>query len=84
MDEVDKILNDYVTFPYKKFNFYFINCEFVIDFDKNFTTNIEIFSVHNVESKKIKSYLFHYIDCFTARGYNVCNINQMTIRTISI
>ena len=83
LDEVEKILNDHVTFLDKKFNFHFINCEFVREFDNNFTTNRETIYVHNVESNKIKSYLLYSIDCFTARGYNVCNINQMTIKTIS-
>ena len=39
--EVGKRLNDYATIHNKKFNFYFINCEFVIEFDKIFTTNRE-------------------------------------------
>ena len=65
-------------FTKKTFNSYFIKCDFVIEFDNNFTTNIETNYVHNVESKKTKSYLLYYIDCFTATGYNVCNINQMT------
>ena len=83
LDEVEKNLNDYVTFLNKKLNFYFINFEFVIEFDNNFTTNRETIYVHNVESNKIKKYLLYYIDCFTAGGYNVCYIKQKTIKTIS-
>ena len=39
--KVDKILNDYTTKRSEKLDFYFINCEFKIEFDINFTTNIE-------------------------------------------
>ena len=28
LDEFDKILKDYITTHFKKFDFYFINCEF--------------------------------------------------------
>ena len=41
LDEVDKFMNDYVTIHNKKFSFSFISCEFVIEFDKNFTTKIK-------------------------------------------
>ena len=41
LDEVDKILNDYITTHSKKLDLYFINCEFKIELDNIFTTFIE-------------------------------------------
>ena len=41
MDEVNKILNDYIFTHNKKFDFYFLNCEFVIEFDNSFIANIK-------------------------------------------
>ena len=49
LDDVDKILNDYVRIHNKKFDLYLIKCEFSILLD-NFTTNIETKYVHNIES----------------------------------
>ena len=51
-----------------KFNFYFITCEFVKEFDNNFTTSVETIFGHNVESNKIKIYLLYYIDCGRSRS----------------
>ena len=80
--EVDKILNDYITIHNKKVDFYFINCEFNIEFDNNFTTNIETKYFYHIDSKIIKSYLLYYIDCFRSRGYNFYNINLKTTHSI--
>ena len=43
LDEVNNILNDYTSTHKKKFDFYFINCDFVIEFDKNFMANVQTF-----------------------------------------
>ena len=43
-------------FQIKKINFYFINCEFVIEFDNNFTANIETNYFHSKDIKIIKKY----------------------------
>ena len=42
LDEVIKILNDYISNQNKFFDYYFNNCEFVIEFDNNFIANIKI------------------------------------------
>ena len=55
-DEVEKILNDYITVHNKKVNF-FINCEFVIEFDNNFTTSIETNYFHGKDTKIIRKFL---------------------------
>ena len=67
-DEVDKILNDYIATRNKKTDLYFINCEFKIEFDNNFTTIIETNYFNSIDNN-IKSYLLYYIDCFNSRGY---------------
>ena len=63
-DEVDKILNYYVTIHDKKFSFCSINCEIVMDLDNNSTTNIETNYLKKLDSDNRKSYLIYYIDCF--------------------
>ena len=40
LDEVNKILNDYISTHNKKIDFHFINCEFVIEFVNSFIANI--------------------------------------------
>ena len=35
LDEVSKIINDYIWIQNKKLDFYFLDCEFVIEFDNN-------------------------------------------------
>ena len=40
-DELEKILNDYVTTHNKKFDFYLIRCDFIIEFDNNLTEKIK-------------------------------------------
>ena len=82
LDDVDKILNDYVSIHNKKFNLCLIKCESSITLD-NFTTNIETNYVHNLESYKIKGDLLYYIDCMKLEGYNFCNINRMSINIVS-
>ena len=69
-DEVDKILSDYVTTHNKKFYFYLVRCEFVLEFDNIFTTNIQTNYCYNMDDiTKIESYLLYWIDCFKSRGY---------------
>ena len=41
LDEVDKILNDYISHHNANFDSYFTNCDFKIEFGNNFTTDIE-------------------------------------------
>ena len=40
LDELDKILDDHITTHNKKINFYLISCKHVIEFDNNFSENI--------------------------------------------
>ena len=83
LDEFMKILNDYISTHNKNFDFYFINCEIVTEFDNNFTANIQTNCFYNTDFVNTNSYLLYYIDCYESRGYKFYNINQMTINTIS-
>ena len=83
LDEVDKILNDYVTTHKKKLCFYSVRCEFVLEFDNKFITNIQTNYCYNMDDiTKIKSYLLYWIDCFKSRGYKNYNINQMSNKSL--
>ena len=84
LDEVDKIKSDYVTIHDKKFDFYLVKCEFVLEFDNNSTTNIQTDYCYNMDDlTKIKSYFLYGIDCFKSRGYKTYNINQMSNKSLS-
>ena len=82
MEDVNKILNDNISSHNTNFDFYFINCEFVIEFDNNFIRNIEINYFYNTDFIDIIEYLLYDIDCFKTKGYNFYEINQMTINII--
>ena len=82
LDCVDKILNNYFSIHNKKFDLYFIKCNFNITFD-NYTTNLETNLVYNKECYKILTQLLFFIDCMKFEGHDLCNINQMTINTIN-
>ena len=83
LDEVDKILNDYVSTHNKKFDIYFIYCEFKIQFDNNSLIDIKSEYVRNIENVKIIQCLKYSIECHKLKGYKFHNIIQMTINTVS-
>ena len=76
LDEINKILSDYISHHSKKFVLYFIKCEFEIDFDNNFTANIQITYQYKTDTNNIKRYLIYYIDSCKSRGYKFSNINH--------
>ena len=70
LDEVNEILNDYISTHNKNFDFYLVRCEFVVDFDNNFTTNIQTNYCYNMDDfTKIKSYLLYWIDLSKSRRH---------------
>ena len=79
LDEVDKIINNYITIYKKDYDIYFINCRFKLEFDNNFILNIETNYIHNMESEMINITLSYYIKCHESKGYKFCCINQMNI-----
>ena len=83
LDEVDKILSDYVSTHNKKFEIYFIYCEFKIQFDNNSIIDIKSEYVHNIEIVKIIQCLKYSIECHKLKGYKFHNIFQMTINIVN-
>ena len=83
IDEFDKIFTYYITTHNKKFDFYYIDCEFGIRFDNNYTASIEISYHYNTDYINIKSYLLFCIDSCESGGLKFCKINHMIINTIS-
>ena len=79
LDEVNKILNDYISTQNKNSDFNSVNCEFVVEFDNNFIANIKTNCFYKTDIININKYLLFDIDCFKSRGYKFYNINQMTI-----
>ena len=83
LDEIDKILNEYITKHYQKFDIFLISCEFDIAFDNDFKTHKETGYCYNIDDvTKIKSYLLHWIDYYKLQGHSFCNIDEMIIKTI--
>ena len=62
---------------------FFTHCEFKIEFDNDFTTNIETPYFYNTDITDIKRYLLYEICYFLSIGHKVNNINQLTIHSIS-
>ena len=86
MDELDRILNDHITTHNKKFNFYLISCQLVIEFDNNFTENIETKFFLKYSIINIKSSLLYITYIFITKIYklsNVCNIKRTILKTIN-
>ena len=61
INNFDKIFNDYITNHNKKFEFYYINCEFQIEYN-NRLINIEINFHHNTDYINLKCLLFFYTE----------------------
>ena len=79
INNFEKIFNNYITNHNKKFDFYYINCEFQIETIDQLL-NIEINLHHNTDYINLKSYLFFYTESHNIKNFN---INQMIINTIS-
>ena len=65
--DVDKIFNDYITNHYRKFDLYFVKCDFKLVFN-NFTPHIKTYFYHNTTITKLKRFLLYWINYFTERG----------------
>ena len=79
IDNFDKIFNNYITNHNKKIDFYYINCEFHIEFNYQLL-NIEINFHHNTDYINLKCLLFFYTESHSIKNFK---INQMIINTIS-
>ena len=86
LEEVDKMLNDYITTHNEKFDFYLISCDVVIQFDNNFTENIKTDSFCKRDIIIIKRNLLYNIYHIIPKiyiGSNVCNLKQMILNTFN-
>ena len=83
LDEVIKILNNYISTHIKNFDFCCNNNEFAKEYDNNFTANINYECCYNTDIVNIIFYLIYYIDCYESREHKFYNINQVKINIIS-
>ena len=79
IDNFEKLSNNYITNHNKKFDFYYINCEFEIEFDDHIS-NIEINFHYNTDYINLKSYLYFYTESHNIKNFK---INRMIINSIS-
>ena len=79
INNFDKIFNDYIKNHNKKFDFYYINCEFQIE-TNNRLVNIEFNFHHNTDYINLKCTLFFYTESHNIKNFK---INKMIINTIS-
>ena len=54
LDEVEKIFHDYISYNNKKFIFYFIRCEFTLQFDDDFTEDVKTMYLNNEDIASLK------------------------------
>ena len=86
LDEVDNTLNAYITIHNEKFNFYLISCKLIIEFDNNFTENIENNYFYKTDIINIYRNLLYTFYNFIPRIYkpsDICNIKHMILKTIN-
>ena len=84
LNDIDKIINNYVTSYNKKFDIYSIKCDFYSVINNDFGIHIETHYVHNKdELTKIKTELLSWIEHLKFEGYSFCHVNEMIIKTIT-
>ena len=84
LNDIDKIINNYVTSYNRKFDINSIKCDFYLVFNDEFKIHIETYYVHNKDDlTKIKINLLSWIEHLKFEGYSFCHINEMIIKTIT-
>ena len=84
LNDIDKIINNYVTSYNKKFDIYYIKCDFYLVFNDDFKIHIETYYVHNKDYlTKIKINLLSWIEHLKFEGYSFSRINEMIIKSIT-
>ena len=84
LNDIDKIINNYVTTCNKKFDIYFITCDFYLVFDNDFGIHIKTNHAHNKDDlTKVKTELLYWIEHLNFEGYSFCHINEMIIKSIT-
>ena len=65
LDEIEKLLNEYISSYNNELHAHLINCEFYLEFDNNLKIHIEsFFCLNDDDITKVKGYLFHWIDYY--------------------
>ena len=83
IDEVDDIFDKYINIHNQKFIFFYIDCQFEIEFKDNIFAKIEINNHYNTDYINIKIYLLFYIDSCEYGIFIFDKIIKMEINTIS-
>ena len=84
LNDIDKILNNYVTSYNKKFDIYYIKCDFYLVFNNDFGIYKKTLYVHNKDDlTKIKTELLFKLQLLKYEGCSFCYINEMIIKTIT-
>ena len=86
LDELDKTLEDYISTQSKKFVFYLIICELIIEFENKFTGIIKTDYYYNTDIINIKRGLIDNIYRFLPKIFKDChayNIKQANLKTIN-
>ena len=79
IDDIDHIFEKYVNIQNQKFVFFYINCQFVIQFKNDIFATIQINNHLNTDYINIKSYLIFYIDSCKYGDFVFDNIFNMEI-----
>ena len=82
LKDIDKIINTYVTSYNKKFDMYYINCDFYLVFNNDFGIPRKTNHVHNKDDlTKKKTDLLYFIEHLKFEGYSFCHNNEMIIKS---
>ena len=79
IDEFDDIFDKNINIHNQKFVFYYIDCQFQIEFKDNVFAKIEINQHFNTDYINIKNYLLFYIDSCRYGNFVFDNIINMEI-----
>ena len=84
LNDVDKIIKNYVTSYNKKFDVFFIKCDLYLVCINDFGIHIETHYVHNKDDlAKIKTELLYKLELLKQERYSFCHINEMIIKSIT-
>ena len=78
--DIDKIYNDYISNHNKKFDGYFVKCDFKLAFNK-ISSHIKTDYETNTTLFELKKCVLYSIECFIERGHKFSRIIEMNIKT---
>ena len=84
LNDIDKIINNYVAIYNKKFDLYSIKCHFYLVFNNDFKIHIETCYVYNKDDlTTIKTQLLTQIEHLKFEGYSFCHNIEKIINSIT-